>query len=143
MAPSDQVIVTVSYRSLLSSSQPFTLEAYWEQGLVQGSSSNYVDVFDYVIGSANKSEDGTNPTVALTNKRITWELPSLTPSASFKTVTFSLRVRSNLPTNNYIDAAVKARGQIVTAYTPEQSLTFTILQVASPTPTPTNTPNLS
>ena len=145
LAPGDTVAITVGYRSLLSSSEQFKIEAYWEEGLIEGTTSNYVEVFDYIIGSATPTETGISPIVDLNNRRITWDIPSLTPSSAFKTVTFKLKIASSLPTTNHIAAAIKARGRIITTYASEASMNYTIQQAILPssTPGPTITPTPS
>jgi hypothetical protein len=135
----------VEYRSLLTSSEQFKIEAYWEEGLIEGTTSNYLEVFDYIIGSATPTETGISPIVDINNRRITWDIPSLAPSSALKTVTFKLKIASSLPTTNHITAAIKARGRIITAYTGEASVNYTIQQAIQPTSTPgpsiTSTPS--
>ena len=136
----DEVTFTISYRSLATSSYPLTIETYWEQGLIEGSGGSYIDVYEYVISSASEAHDGTDPVVDLMNNKITWEIPALAPSASAHEVTYTLRVRSDLPTNNRVEVYTKARGEFSVNPIPEQSyLLYAKKDPSTPTPTPTIT----
>ncbi|MFA6005580.1 MAG: hypothetical protein WC775_03810 [Patescibacteria group bacterium] len=139
---SDTVVVTITYRSHLVGSEDFHIQASWNKGLVQGSNNNYVDVFNYVVGSATASDDGTLPVVDLLNNHIIWDIPNLAPSSSFHTVSFSLKVPGTLPTLIPLTASINAQGQIISTTLPQQSLNYTVQGLLEPTtiPTPTTLP---
>lgn len=107
----DTLTFEVSYKNADSQSYPFNLVASWEKGVVEGTSSQ-VEVFDYVIGSAEDTDDGTTPVVDLQNRKITWTIPSLAPSDELKTVRFKLKVRSDIPRSTDLIADVNADGTI-------------------------------
>ncbi|OGK14604.1 hypothetical protein A2862_04030 [Candidatus Roizmanbacteria bacterium RIFCSPHIGHO2_01_FULL_38_41] len=143
LSASTTVTFTISYRSLLSSSQPFEIVASWEQGLVEGSSSNYIDVFDYVVGSAETTDDGTAPVVDLENKTITWSISSLAPSASSHTVTFQLEVKDSLSTSSKMSVDINVDGTIMSTTLPQDTVSYYVQQAPTATNTPTPGPGPS
>lgn len=150
LSEGDEVTFTISYRSLIDGSFPLTIEGFWEQGLIEGSGGSFIDVYDYVIGSATTADGGAVPIVDLMNRKITWNINSLASSATPHTVSFTLRVKSSLPTTNRIEVFTKARGEFGGTPIPTQDYQLYVKsQPVSPTPTltpgpsatPTVTPN--
>lgn len=100
------VTYTLTYGSHLYYAGQMTVEAYWDQGTVNGSSSPSVDGLDYVTGSATKAYNNTTPVVDLVNNKIDWTISSFPAQTTNQTVTFQLRTN--------------------TAYTGDESVTFPI-----------------
>ncbi len=137
----EELTVTISYGSNLTATKPFYLEASCDSGLIEGSSSNYIDVFDYITGSASNADDGTPAAIDLQNKKITWDIPALSPSVNDHTVTYKLKVKSSLATTTRLSTAVRSQGRVDSTYTAEQvNNLFVLLSVPSPGPTATSTP---
>lgn len=142
LSQNQEVTVTISYKSLSSGVFPATIEGNWEQGLIEGTSSNYIDIFEYVVGSATQADNGTNPVVDTANRKVTWTLPSLSTSSTYHTVSFKLKTRSEIPTNNNVYVDVNARGTFSSTTLPEKSISYTVKRGSSAaTPTPTSGPN--
>lgn len=134
-----QVNFTISYRSALMGTESFRIEAGWEEGQLNGG-SEYVDVFDYVLGSATTSDGGTVPVIDLVNRTIVWDIESLVPSESTHDVLFSLKVKSSLPTDVDISTSVYSQGKIFNTYWPEERINYSVEATIEPTSTPTATP---
>lgn len=117
----EEVTFTITYRSLVSGQLPLKIESYWEEGLVEGSGGSYVDVYEYVVGSATNAHNGSAPVVDIINKKITWNINKIVTSVNSHTVSFKLRVRQNLPTSTRIEVYTKARAEFGTIMIPEQS----------------------
>ncbi|MEN9328309.1 MAG: hypothetical protein RI947_1117 [Candidatus Parcubacteria bacterium] len=130
----DEVTMTITYRSNLTSNTPLTIEASWDKGTINGGGTQ-IDIFDYVIGSATTSDEGAVPVVDPINRTITWDIASLSPSATSHTVSFKLAVRSSIPTPNQVSAAVNAVASINGTQLHQEDLTFTIQSAVTPTPT--------
>lgn len=138
----DGIDVTISYRSTASTSKSFTIIASWDKGTVVNTSSQ-VDVFDYVVGSATDAYGGAYGSVDTQNRKITWYISSLPPSTAYKTVTFKLKVRSDIPESSTLTTRVKADGSIQTAALSQSTLVYTIQHSTAPTgvhPSATPTP---
>jgi hypothetical protein len=136
----DVVTVTLAYGSNAVAPEPFTLEADWDQGLVDGYSSNYIDVFDYVPGSATNADDGTVPVIDLQNRKVTWNIPTLTQSVSDHTVSYQLRIKSDITTYSRMTTSVHSQGQLGSTYSSEKTTHFYVLiNAPSLTPIPTTT----
>ncbi|OGK51250.1 hypothetical protein A2966_03460 [Candidatus Roizmanbacteria bacterium RIFCSPLOWO2_01_FULL_41_22] len=105
----DNVTFTVSYRSASYDAYPFTLTVYWDKGIIEDSSGNTLDIYDYLLGSASKTDNGITPTVDLQNNQISWSIPSLGSSTAYHTVDFIVRVKS-LPTDKQISVDTHANG---------------------------------
>lgn len=138
-----ELTVTLSYRSNASGSFPFNLSGVWEQGLIEGSVSNYIDIFEYVVGSATSADDGTVPVVDTVNRKVTWNIPALASSSNYHTVSFKLKVRSDIPTDNNVSVKIKTEATFSGTTLSEKSISHTvkksISQSPSPSPTPTGT----
>lgn len=134
----NQVIFTVSYQSNYTTTTPLTIEASWDKGTVAGSGTQ-IDIFDYDIGSASTSDDGTVPVVDLVNRTITWDIAALSPSTTPHTVTFSVTVRSSIPTQNQVTANTQAIASVDSAQLHQETIAFTI-QATPVQPTATSTP---
>jgi hypothetical protein len=119
---------TLSYRSQLSSSQPFELVASWEDPTYVSNPSQSVDVLEYVTGSASDTDNSVSPVINLQNRTITWDIPSLPPSASYHTVTFQLRVSPSLSVKSQLLATVHADATIISTGLPQDTFTFYILK---------------
>lgn len=146
LSQNDEVIFTIHYRSDVASSYPITIIGEWEEGLIEGSGGTYVDVYDYVIGSATTADGGTSPTVDLINRRVTWNISSLTSSVTEHVVSFKLRVKPILPTMSRMEVFTNARATFGGTAIPEETYRLYIQPVAvvpTNTPIPTNTPTPS
>lgn len=135
-----EITLTISYRKVTAGSIPLNLEASWEKGLITGSSSNYIDMFDYVIGSAINADDGTVPVVDTNNRTITWDIATLNQSVSAHTVTFKLRARADFPVGESASADISVTARSYSVLLATDSVSYTVEGTVQPTPTPTITP---
>lgn len=135
-----EIIYTISYRSNLSYSAPFTIVAGWDRGLISGSAS-YADVFQYVVGSATAAS-GTVPVVDTTQRTITWSIPSLAPSATLQTTTFALKISDTLNSSQTATSKVYADASSGGSPISTQNIPYVIKGVGTTAPaaTPTATP---
>ena len=135
----DMVMVTLQYRSSLPYSTSFLLSSYWGLGKVESNQDNTIDVFEYVDNSA-LSAGLTTPTIDTINRSIEWSIPSLAPSSTLHTVSYSLRVKSNLISAKKLIAIISAQSRISTTYSPIREKEQTIQKLVTTTPSPTITP---
>lgn len=130
---------TISYRSDLEYTTDIQIVASWDRGLIEGSSSNYVDIFDYVVGSATTSDEGAVPTVDLVNRTITWDITNFSPSVSTNNVTFKLATQADFASSLRATSNVNAVSKIVNTTLHNKQLTYYVNGTISPTATPTPT----
>ncbi|MBU4210567.1 fibronectin type III domain-containing protein [Patescibacteria group bacterium] len=133
----DEIIFTIYYRSLLTYAADFLITTDWEQGLVGGSGSNYIDAMDYVVASATDSPEGTVPVIDLQNRQISWDIEDLPPSVNESVVSYSLRVKNDLPAGNKITVSVESRAKMFNTTWPDEELNYIIQGSLQPSPTPT------
>lgn len=142
----DEVTFTIQYKLNLSyGSYPFTIEGDWSRGLISGTGT-YLEAFEYVVGSASNAHNGTAPVIDLTNRTITWDIPALTPSAGYHSVTYKLKVKS-LSTGNQVSAQSTVNATLQGVELDPQTLNHTIqgssTTTATATPGPTSTITIS
>ncbi len=137
----DIVTVDIKYRSKLSYGQEAEITAQWEEGLISGTESNYIDIFDYVVGSAETADDGTVPIINLQNQSVTWSFSQLEPTENLQTVSFQLQVRNDIPTSELITADINAHMSLLGNVLQTEEISYNIEKTIYPTstPTPTNT----
>lgn len=136
----DQVDLTTQYRSNLNNPQPFKIVNSWDEGTISGGGT--IDVFEYVVGSGTTSSDGTVPVIDLQARTVTWDIPSLAPSAEYRSVIFSLKVREDLTTESQISVTTRSTGSMFDILLHQEEIDYYVQHIATPTPTPTltNTP---
>lgn len=135
----DTVTVTIQYRSSLPYSTSYLLSSYWGLGKVESNQDNTIDVFEYVDNSALAAGLAT-PTIDTINRSIEWSIPSLAPTSTLHTVSYSLRVKNNLISAKKLIATISAQSRISTTYSPIREKEQTIQKLVITTPTPTITP---
>jgi hypothetical protein len=81
------------YSSNLFSSTNFTLQAEWSRGAVEDSS--FIDIVDYVPGSATKAYNDTPAIIDLTNKTISWSVTNFPSKKTDQEVSFKLKTRND------------------------------------------------
>jgi hypothetical protein len=142
LSQNQEVNVIISYKHSSNESYPFEINGEWNQGLIEGSVSNYIDIFDYVVGSASNAPDGSKPVIDIANRRITWNISSVPPTQTFQQVSFKLKTRMEIPTDSKISSVVRARVILVNSTLPEKSLTYAIKKgpLLSPTPSAVSKP---
>lgn len=137
MNQSQETTVTISYKHNEAGSFPMKITGSWEQGLIEGTSSNYIDIFEYVIGSATNADDGTVPVVDLVNRKITWNIPSVSSSVNFHNVSFKLKVRDDIPTSNNISVDINSDGVFSSTTLPQKFISYNVKKSSNP-PGPTS-----
>ncbi|MFA9289223.1 MAG: hypothetical protein ACEQSA_05085 [Weeksellaceae bacterium] len=132
----DEVTFTINYRTNATSGTYDTvIVGSWEEGLVIDS-SGYLDVYDYVINSATDAHDGTPPVIDLINRTITWNISGLDYSATPHSVSFTLRVKSGLPTFSLIEVYTNADADFAGVTIPQEEYRLYVQKTAvNPTPT--------
>ncbi len=138
------ITYTIQYRSQSGGTWPFTVEGSWTEGLVDGTSSTYVDVLEYQVGSATNTDNGTTPVVDTVNRTITWDMPALSPSTTYHEVSFVLVVRSDIAPDQTSVSTISASGSLNGETLTEHSVQTTVRKdTITPTATPTVTPQPS
>jgi hypothetical protein len=146
---SEIVPFTITVDSESYSPFPLEVKASWEDGLVEGSSGNYIPVYDYVLSSATSSLPGTTILIDLLNREITWQIPGMSKSGPMQPheLTFQLKVKPSFLTTSRILATVYADATYGSASSPQKSYQLyvnpNIAATPTPTPTPTFTPTLT
>ena len=137
----DSVITyELTYGSQANYPLPITLEASWEEGVIENSSVR-VDILDYVDASATDAYGGATPVVDLINKKITWMIPAIPGNTQNQTVSFSLAANWNYTGTSLVSFASTAKLTSIGSTLPEITVTKDYLYTGpSPTPTPTITP---
>lgn len=131
-----EVTFTVSYTSSISGVQPLNLELGWPPGLIEGSGGSYFEAYEYVIGSATVAHDGTVPVIDIVHNKIIWDIKNLSSANGAQSVSFTLRVKNNLPTNQKIDLNTYLRAIFGTIPITEQTYKLIAYKdYVAPTPT--------
>lgn len=141
--PTEVVTFTIEYTVVPNTGFPMTLVASWEEGLIEGSGSNYVEVYDYVIGSATFADSGAEPVVDLLNRTITWDIDRVDYSITPHVVSFDLQVKSSFLTTNRILVYTNADATFQDAVHPQVEYLLYVDPNLTPTPTVTLTPTPS
>ena len=139
VSPGAEIQYTISYVSRSNSSFPLQIVATWEEGLVLGTESNYIAVFDYMGGTATTGKGGAEPIIDLIQRTITWNIPSVSASDTLREVSFKLKVKSSFVTSSSLSAYVRVSGRYLSTSLNSQSHQI-IVQPPAVTPTPTPTP---
>lgn len=139
VTPGTEIQYTISYVPRPNTGYPLQLVATWEEGLVLGTDSNYVPVFDYVIGSASLGKGGAEPIIDLLQRTITWNISSVSAQDVAREVSFKLKVKSSFITTRSLSAYVRASGKYQSTSITSQSHQI-IIQPPSITPPITLTP---
>jgi len=140
LSEEDEIVFTIHYRSLLTYAADVLITTDWEQGLVGGIGSNYIDAMDYVVGSAINSPEGAIPVIDLQNRQISWDVDNLPPFGNESVVSYTLRVKNDLPAGNEITVSVKSRAKMFNTTWPEEELSYSIEGSLQPSPTVTPSP---
>lgn len=136
---SEEVTYFIDLESESYSPFPLTVEASWVDGLVEGTVGNYIDVFDYVLGSAGSSISGTSIYIDLINRKLIYNIPDFSRSqGGGHRLSFTLKVKSSFLTNSRILSTVYAKGTYQVAESEQKS--YQLYVNPNLTPTPTNTP---
>ncbi len=138
--PTEVVTFTIQYSVAPNTGFPMTLVASWEEGLIEGSGSNYVEVYDYVIGSATLTDSGTEPVVDLLNRTITWDIDRVDNNGTFHEVSFDLQVKSSFLTTNRILVYTNADATFQNAVHPQVEYLLYVDPNLTPTPSDSPTP---
>lgn len=133
---------TITYGSRLATPTTLTVQASWDQGIVEGTSTPSVDLLDYVVGSASDAYNSTPPVIDTINRTITWTINSFPANTQNQTVTFQLKVTDNYSGTKSVSVATHAVVSGPGASTPTKTVTQTYTAPA-PTVTPTNAPSSS
>lgn len=139
----DMVEIKINYRSNINIHIPVTLKATWQKGLIENSNFNYIDVFDYVIGSATVSPEGVYPIIDLQNNVTSWKLTQLNQSLTPSTVSFKLKVKSELLTLKKLSTIITVGASIGDRTVPDQLFNYSIKATSNPSPSQTPTPTSS
>ena len=120
---------------------PTTLVVHFNEGLAPGGSN----IVDYVIGSATSAYGGITPVVNLSNRTITWSIPSLPAGTVNQTVNFQLKTNENYTGNASVGFSTSASMSNQYVSMPDQTVAqtykYTILPATSThTPTGSSTP---
>lgn len=155
IARGEEVEFTIEFNVQPQSGFPMTIVASWEEGEIVGSPGNYVEAYDYVIGSASQGPDLSVPVVDLLNRTITWNLTNVSQGTSSYELTFSLRAKQSFLTSDLIEVYTNVDATYNTAIIPQDEYqlfidptldeitptpTYTPTPTNTPTPTPTDTP---
>lgn len=147
LVPSDTLMVTLSYRSDLNTAQRMELVGSWDEGLIVGSGSMYVEALEYVAGTAENAYGATEPVIDTVNRTITWDISSLPPSISPYTVSFQLRVRSDISTSQLLSTQVHVNATLISTPLAQDDWDLYIQKpddiVPTSTPKPTSRPSSS
>ncbi len=127
----------LSYGSSLSQPADITVEAQWNPGTIQGSSTPTENLLDYVSGSATNGYGGAIPVVDIANNKIDWQITAFPGGLSDQPVVFKLAINNNsgaiLPVTFTVDGRVLGPG----TQTPDSTITSTYQKSRYITPTPT------
>lgn len=142
--PGEVVDFSITVNSESYTAFPLQIKATWEDGLVEGSLGNYVEVYDYVLGSASSPLPNTDIYVDLLNREITWDVAGMAITAGQGHVfTFKLQVKPSFLTTSRILATVYADGIYKTAPSPQKNFQLYVNPLLTPTPSPTPTLTLT
>lgn len=120
----DNIIFTIQYKSSIPYATSAIVEASWDKGLLDGSTFNYLDVLEYVTASATNNNDAS-PVIDILNRKIIWNISNLLPNEE-KTLSFKLKVRSDIPTSKKLTGKIKAQGKILNIYGLGHELDFAV-----------------
>jgi len=105
---------------------------------------NQSHILDYVTGSASNAYGNTTPVIDLTNRTITWAIPSLPAGTIDQIITFKLRTNSNYTDLKSFNFTISSSMSNEYISMTDQTNTTTYLYkvpVETPKPTPTSIPN--
>ena len=142
----EEIIITISYRSLIEGSQPLNLSLNYPLGRINDSPTNLINALGYVSLSSTTSPEGAVPIIDLINRSISWQINSIIGSPTNSEVSLKLKVLENLSNEQiYNDLILSAVFGSITLPDQEQTLElFSPLIIPTPTPTalptPTSTP---
>ncbi|KXK10221.1 MAG: hypothetical protein UZ22_OP11002000866 [Microgenomates bacterium OLB23] len=137
----DEATITLTYQHTLSSSQQMEVVASWDNGYLTGAPSSQVTAVTYKVGSATNSDTGVAPVINLTNRTITWTIPSVTPNVAHR-VSFVLKASSSLSSiTPKVVQKISVNGTLLDTALTTQSLTYQInFLIAEAAALPTSTP---
>ena len=136
----DEAVITLTYQSTLASSQNMEIVASWDKGYLAGSPTSEVTAVTYKVGSATNTDTSVAPVVDLTNRTITWTVPSVTPNIAH-TVSFTLTTSSSLTSiTPLVVQAVRANATLINTSLATSSLSYNINFYIANTVTPTSAP---
>ncbi len=122
----DEATITLTYEHSLSSSQQMEVIASWDNGYVSGSPSSEVTAITYKVGSATNTDTGVAPVINLTNRTITWTIPTVTPNVVHQ-VSFVVKVSSSLSSiTPEVVQNLSVDGTLLTTSLATETLTYNI-----------------
>lgn len=129
---------TITYGSTLPYDAAITVRASWSEGTLSDSSQSGINILSYVTNSASNAYNSTAPVIDLSNRTITWSIPSLPSNTTNQTVTFQLKTTSAYTGALGVNFSVK--GAIISPATKESTLNHTYSYSTPITSTPTSIP---
>jgi hypothetical protein len=135
----DVITITIHYHSLINAGNHLVIQGSWEKGLIDNSSFSYLDVFDYVVGSATSS-DGVSHVVDLQNNTILWTIPHLTQSNIDSTLSFQLKVKDSFVTREQMSSVISIEGTIESDHFLSQDFHYNLKAIKESSSSPTNAP---
>ena len=142
----NEIEYTIEYGSLLFNSRSIVLEAEWTLGTIVDQGNQIIEIVSYVPGSATNGYLGVQPTLDLTNRKITWNINSFPAGVKNQTVSFRLVTADNGSYTENITFDVKARLKSGTLILPDETIEQTYLyspSSSSSTSTSTTTTSTS
>lgn len=138
-----QIDYRITYGSRVFYQIPITLEANWEEGVIQDGGGS-ADIVDYVDNSATNAYGDSAPVIDPVNKKITWTMNSFPAQTLDQTVTFSLRTNRGYTGAKPVQFRSNAELTSVTLALPEIGVTKNYLYnpLLEPTPTQIALPTL-
>ncbi len=141
----------LTYEITYGSSLPYTVneltvEASWDLGTVDGSSNPSVSILDYSIGTATNGFNGVQPTIDITNRKITWRILQFPANTKDQKVSFIVKTNSSYTGASSVSVPVHA---VVSGIGTSQKSTITNVyrykkagsESPTSTPVPTETTN--
>lgn len=144
--PDTTLTYEITYGSLLPYSvDDLTIEASWDLGTIESGNSS-ADILGYVVGGAANGYNATQPIIDITNRKITWKIPSFPANTTNQKTTFKLKTNSNYTGSSSVSFPVSVQISAVGTKTPKETVTKKYLfkdVTSEPTATPTGQPSAS
>ncbi len=133
----------ITYSNLLSTAASITVEAEWDLGIIQGTSTPTEDILDYVIGSASNGYNSTSPVVDIVNRKVSWSISSIPANTTNQNVTFRLKTNSTYTSTQPVTFSVNGRVIGPGTQTADSTVTSNYYnsRYVTATPTPTCVPS--
>lgn len=140
--------LTITYGNLLPyDTTPFKVVASWSRGALQGTPA-FVDLLEYIPGSATKAYDNTPAVIDPINRTITWTIPSLPAKLQNQTVSFNLLINGQYQGDQTVNLFVSTYSQYESISSPEKSVLIPYIYSIyapgyTPPPAPTAAPTVT